>query len=102
MPDSLATAKVSREGFQTFATLWRNVHSLAVATDLHYNSMGFFRKADFKVPPVSTVSVQQQMLSAGDVMDCTCSWVVVCEHLLHASLLAPCCEHTECMHCSGR
>ena len=29
--------------------LWRNVHSLAVATDLHYNSMGFFRKADFKV-----------------------------------------------------
>jgi hypothetical protein len=49
MPDSLRTAKVSREGFQTFATLWRNVHSLAVATDLHYNSMGFFRKADFKV-----------------------------------------------------
>jgi Ca2+-binding EF-hand superfamily protein len=48
MPDSLKTAKVSQDGFQTFATLWRNVHSLAVATDLHYNSMGFFRKADFK------------------------------------------------------
>ena len=48
MPDSLKTAKVSKDGFQTFATLWRNVHSLAVATDLHYNSMGFFRKPDFK------------------------------------------------------
>ena len=51
MPDSLKTAKVSQDGFQTFATLWRNVHSLAVATDLHYNSMGFFRKADFKAHP---------------------------------------------------
>jgi hypothetical protein len=49
MPDTLKAAKVSQEGFLTFAALWRNVHSLAVATDLHYNSRGFFRKADFKV-----------------------------------------------------
>ena len=67
MPDSLATAKVSQEGFQTFATLWRNVHSLAVATDLHYNSMGFFRKADFKVLSPPSALLQHQTLSAGDV-----------------------------------
>lgn len=84
MPDSLKTAKVSQDGFQTFATLWRNVHSLAVATDLHYNSMGFFRKADFKArlqPPALTVLICGSMLTlhqASQMAKCiTANWLDV-------------------------
>jgi hypothetical protein len=84
MPDSLKTAKVSQDGFQTFATLWRNVHSLAVATDLHYNSMGFFRKADFKAglqPPALPVLTCESMLTlhqASQMAECfTASWLNV-------------------------
>lgn len=64
MPEELKNARVTREGFMTFAHLWRNVHSLAVATDLHYNSMGYFRKADFKVRLASRMP-RLPMLSRG-------------------------------------
>ncbi len=49
LPEELKDAKVPAEAFLAFTELWRNVHALAVATDLHYNSMGYFRRDDFKV-----------------------------------------------------
>lgn len=49
LPEELKGAKIPQQSFLTFTQLWRNVHSLAVATDLHFNSMGYFGRADFKV-----------------------------------------------------